>query len=289
LTGVGPSIRFFLTADQLAGNYVEWEFPSEAAYQGFRTAFLAESWARVAEQSLPLLRASKLKSESRSAFVLGETLQSLSYGFYRDLARKFPNSELTMELAAGNFEAMGQQDKALEIYDTALREDGPSPGLLRDIDRVYWTQHEWGRALAVLGSLTSMDPNDPTIFVNMGRIYVYQGDVQRAAECFRRAVRLDPDMFEARLGLAQVLRQQNDDSDALKELEAAARIDPKNPRPHYQISQIYRQMGEKERAAAEMQEFQRLQSLAGTAATEKNKLLVPLDRVTHQVAILDGA
>jgi tetratricopeptide (TPR) repeat protein len=277
LTGVGLSIRFFLTADQMAGNYVEQVFPSEAAYQGFRAAFLAENWVRAAERLLPLLRASKLKSDSRSAFVLGETLQSLSYGFYRDLARKFPNSELTMELAAGNFEAMGQQAKALEIYNTALREDGPSPGLLRDIARVYWTQHEWDQALKVLRSLTSMDPNDPTIFVNMGRIYAYRGNVEGAAESFRRAVGLDPGMFEARLGLGQVLRRQNDDSDALKEFEAAARIDPKNPRPHYQIAQIYRKLGEKERAAAEMQEFQRLDRLAGTAATEKNKLLVPLD------------
>lgn len=277
LTGVGLSIRFFLTADHLAGNYVERAFPSEAAYQGFRAAFLAEDWVRAAERSLPTLRALKLKSDSRSAFVLGETLQSLSYGFYRDLARRFPNSELTTELAAENFEAMGQQDKALEIYDTALREDGPSPGLLRDIARVYWTQHEWDQALKVLSSLTAMDPNDPTILVNMGRIYLYRDNVQKAAECFHQAVSLDPGMFEARLGLGQVLRRQNDDPDALKEFEAAVRIDPKNPRPHYQISQICRKLGEKDRAAAEMQEFQRLQSLARTAAIETNKLLVPLD------------
>ena len=277
LTGVGLSIRFFLAADHLAGNYVERAFPSEAAYQGFRAAFLAENWVRAAERLLPLVRASKPQPDSRSAFVLGEALQSLSYGFYRDLARKFPNSELTLELAAENFEAMGQQDKALEIYDTALREDGPSPGLLRDIARVYWTQHEWDQALEVLRSLTAMDPNDPTILVNMGRIYAYQGDLRSAAESFRQAVGLDPGMFEARLGLGQALHRQNDDPGALKEFETAARIDPKNPRPHYQISQICSKMGEKNRAAAEMQEFQRLQSSADAAATEKNSLLVPVD------------
>lgn len=277
LTGVGLSIRFFLTADHLAGNYVERAFPSEAAYQGFRAAFLAENWVQAAERSLPTLRALKLKPDSRSAFVLGETMQSLSYGFYRDLALKFPNSELTMKLAAENFEAMGQQAEALEIYNAVLQEDGPSPGLLRDVARVYWTQHEWDQALKVLGSLTSMDPNDPTIFVNMGRIYLYQDNVQKAGECFRQAVKLDPGMFEARLGLGQALRRQNDNSDALKEFEAAARIDPRNPKPHYQISQICTKMGEKDRAAAEMQEFQRLQSLAGTAVLENNKLLVPLD------------
>ena len=277
LTGVGLSIRFFLTADRLAGNYLEREFPSEAGYRGFRAAFLAENWVAAAEHSLPLLRASKLKPDSRSAFVLGETLQSLSYGFYQTLARRFPNSELTMKLAAENFEAMGQEAEALEIYDTALRVDGPSPGLLRDIARVYWTQHDWTQALKVLGSLNSMDPNDPTILVNMGRIYLYQDDVQKAAECFRQAVTLDPGMVEARLGLGQALRGQNDDPGALKEFEAAVRIDPKNPKPHYQISQLCRKLGEKDRAAAEMQEFQRLQSLARTATIETNKLLVPLD------------
>jgi tetratricopeptide (TPR) repeat protein len=277
LTGVGLSIRFFLTADQLAENSVKRVFPSAAAYQGFRAAFLAENWIAAAERSLPTLRALKLKPDSGSAFVLGETVQSLSYGFCRDLARKFPNSELTMKLAANSFEAMGQQAEALEIYNAALRENGPSPDLLRDIARVYWTQHEWDQALKALGSLTSMDPNDPTIFVNMGRIYLFQDNVQKAAECFRQAVNLDTGMFEARLGLGQALRRQNDDPDALKEFEAAARIDPRKPRPHYQISQIYGKMGEKDRAAAEMQEFQRLQALAGTAALENDKLLVPLD------------
>jgi tetratricopeptide (TPR) repeat protein len=277
LTGVGLSIRFFLTADHLAGNYVERAFPSEAAYQGFRAAFLAENWVAAAERSLPTLRALKLKSDSRSAFVVGETLQTLSYGFYQDLARRFPNSELTTDLAAENFEAMGQEDKALEVLNTALREEGPSPGLLRDIARVYWTQHDWDQALKVLGSLAAMDPNDPTILVNMGRIYLYQDNLQKAAECFRQAESLDPAMLEARLGLGLVLRRQNDGPDALKEFEAAVRIDPKNPQPHYQISQICRTLGEKDRAAAEMQEFQRLQSLARTAAIETNKLLVPLD------------
>ncbi|MHB8653741.1 MAG: tetratricopeptide repeat protein [Terriglobia bacterium] len=277
LTGVGLSIRFFLTADHLAGNYVERMFPSEAAYQGFRAAFLAEDWVRATEGLLPLLRASELNPDSRSAFVLGETLQSLSYGFYQDLTRKFPNSELTMKLAAENFEVMGQPAKALEIYNTALRVDGPSPGLLRDVARVYWTQREWDQALKVLGSLASMDPNDPTILVNLGRIYLYQDDVQKATECFRQAVSLDADMFEARMGLGQALRRQDDNPGALKEFEAAVRIDPRNPKPHYQISQVCRKLGEKDRATAEMQEFQRLQSLAGTAVLENNKLLVPLD------------
>lgn len=277
MTGVGLSIRFFLTADHLAGNYVERAFPSETAYQGFRAAFLAGNWIRAAEISLPTLRALNLKPDSRSAFVVGETLQCLSYGLYQDLARKFPNSELTAELAAENFEAMGQPDKALEIYNTALREDGSSPGLLRDIARVYWTQHEWDKALEVLRALTSLDPNDPTILVNMGRIYAYQGDLPRAAESFRQAVTLDPGMFEARLGLGQALRGQNDDPGALKEFEAAAQIDPKNPRPHYQISQICKKLGKEDRAAAEMQEFQRLQSLADAAVNEKNSMLVPLE------------
>jgi len=277
LTGVGLSIRFFLTADHLAGNYVERMFPSEAAYQGFRAAFLAEDWVRATEGLLPLLRASELNPDSRSAFVLGEILQSLSYGFYQDLTRKFPNSELTMKLAAENFEVMGQPAKALEIYNTALRVDGPSPGLLRDVARVYWTQREWDQALKVLSSLASMDPNDPTILVNLGRIYLYQNDVQKATQCFRQAVSLDADMYEARMGLGQALRRQDDNPGALKEFEAAVRIDPRNPKPHYQISQVCRKLGEKDRATAEMQEFQRLQSLAGTAVLENNKLLVPLD------------
>lgn len=277
LTGVGLSIRFFLSADHLVRNDAERVFPSEADYQGFRAAFLAENWVRAAEQSLPVLRDSKLKPDARSAFICGEIFQSLSYGFYRDLARKFPNSELTAQLAAENLEAMGKQTQALAIYGTILRQDGPSPGLLREVARVYWTQGEWDQALKALISLTSMDPNDPTSLVNMGRIYLYKNDLPSAVRRLRRAVSLDPGMLEARLSLGEALRRQNDAAGALKEFEAAARIDPKNPRPHYEISQLCRKMGETVRAATEMQEFQRLQRSAHTATLDNNKLLVPLD------------
>jgi tetratricopeptide (TPR) repeat protein len=275
LTGVGLSIRFFLTVGRLPGNYVEQEFPSRAEYQHFQAAFLAGDWVSAAGQTLPLLRIAK--PDARSAFVLGEVLQSLSYGLYERLAGEFPDSQPAMELAARNFEAMGEQAKALEIYKAALQNGGPSPDALRGIARIYWTQHDWDRALKSLHSLAAMDPNDPTIFVNMGRIYSFEQNLPSAEESFRRAAKLDPAMFEARLGLGQVLRREGDVGSALKELEAAARLDPKYPRTHYEISQIYKKMGKKDRAAAEMAEFQRLQTVAGAAATEKTRLLVPLD------------
>lgn len=277
LTGVGLSLRFYLTAKQDKNNIFKALFSSPPAFYSFQSDFLQGRWTEAAGRIAPLLKSGKQTDTPAGAFALGEILQSLSYGFYEQLGAEFPDSFPAMKLAAENFSAMGQQEKALEIYEGIVKRDGPSPDILREMARIYWTDHKWDQALEVLQPLAQMDPNDPTIFVNMGRIYVNEQKSESAAEAFRQAIRLEPKTIEAHLGLGQALRTQGDLQGALRESKIASEIDPSNPGVHYQLSQIYNKLGEKKLAAQEMESFHRLRTTASSAARKPDGMLVPLD------------
>ncbi len=275
LTGVGITARFLLTAEPDSGNFLLALFPSPLDYSELRSALFRSDFIAAAKTVAPL--AEHLPVDAPSALALGEILHVLSYRFYERLAVRFPHSEPAMALAAENFSAIGQQEKALEIYRALLQKNGSSPEVLRKVAEVYWTQHRWQEALKVLESLARLDPNDPAIFVNVGRIYSYQQDWKGAEKSFRRAIGIDPKMFEARLGLGHSLRRQGDDEGAARELKSATQIEPTNARAHYELSQIYRKLGNKELAAQELADFERLQAKAAPENSRKVKQLVPLD------------
>jgi tetratricopeptide (TPR) repeat protein len=277
LSGVGLSLRFCLSAKQAKGDEFKSLFASPATYQSFRSDFLAGKWMQAAEKVVPILRTERQAISPASAFALGEILQSLSYGFYAQLGADYPDSTPAMKLAAENLSTMGEQQKALEIYQGIVQRDGPSPPVMREMARIYWADHKWDQALDILQPLSQMDPNDATIFVNMGRIYAFEQKADNAAQAFEQAIRVDARMSEAHLGLGQVFRKQGDLQRALEESKIASQLDPKNPKPHYELSQIYGKLGDKELAAQEMASFQHLQTSASAEARQSDKMLVPLD------------
>jgi len=226
---------------------------------------------------VPIQKAGKQTESPAGAFAMGEIFQSLSYGFYERLGAEFPDSSPAMKLAAENLSAMGDQQKALEIYQAIVQRDGPSPEILGEIARIYWSDHKWEQALEVLQPLSRMDPNDATTFVNIGRIYVYEQKTDSAVSAFEQAIRLDPRMSEAHFGLGQALRTQGNFEGALRESKIAAELDPTNPKPHYVLSQIYSRLGDKDLAAREMASFQQLGTLAKSEARERSRMLVPVE------------
>ncbi len=275
LTGPGLAFRFLLVAEPESGNSVKKAFPTTEKYRRFRSAFVRGEWIRAAAVAASLL--GSLPSDPERALALGEMLHCLSLGFFEHLGAAFPDSAPAMMLAAENYEVAGEQKKALEIYQAALRKDGPSPELLHNIARIYWTEHRWEEALKALESTASLDPNDATIFVNMGRIFSYNRNERKADQSFRRAVELDPEMFEAHLGLGQTLHRQGDLEGAARELQVAETLNPQYARTHYELAQIYRQLGRSELAAKEMANFTRLQAQATAENARRGRELVPLD------------
>lgn len=275
LTRVGLSLRFEVLSNPTKAGFVAGLFNSAREYGEFRTAFLHSDLLTVAKIVSPRLE--PLPQGANQLFTLGEILHWLSYRLYEHLGSAYPDSEAAARLAAENLSAAGQQEKALEIYRAMIEKKGRSPELLREVARIYWTQHRWDDALTTLQRLMELDPYDPTVFVNVGRIYSNQQNLDAAEENFRRAMEIEPKMFEAHLGLGETLRRKGNDQSALREFNIASEIEPENPRPHYALSQLYRRLGRKELAGREMSTFQRIQARAAPEKIRKARQLVPLD------------
>ncbi|HEV2494985.1 MAG TPA: tetratricopeptide repeat protein [Terriglobia bacterium] len=275
LTGPGLAFRFLLTAGAESGNFVTKAFPTLDKYQSFRQVFVGGDPVRAAAVAASFL--APLPSDPAEALALGEMLHCLSLGFYEHLAAASPDSTPAMMLAADNYTVTGQEGKALEIYQAILQREGPSPELLHNIARIYWTAHRWNEALKVLGSIASLDPNDATVFVNIGRIYSYNQDDRNAGQNFHRAVELDPKMFEAHLGLGEALRREGNLEKAAGEFRIAETLDPQYARTHYDLAQVYRKLGKSTLAEKEMAEFTRLQTRNAAQDTRRGRQLVPLD------------
>ncbi len=275
LTPVGLFLRFSLLASPQGSNDVAKVFSSNDEYGAFRKAFLQADLPTAGK--LIARRVEPLPSEPDQAFVLGEVLHWFSFRSFEYLVTVFPDSGPAQKLAAENFSAAGQQDKALEMYQALLKRDGKSPEVLRGIAKVYWTEQRWDDALKVLRELLEVDAYDPTIQVNVARIYSYRQDLGNAEKHFRRAVAIDPRMFEAHFGLGETLRRGGEDRGALEEFRAASQLEPENPRPHYALSQVYRRLGEKALADREIATFERLQAQAAREKSQKSSELVPVE------------
>lgn len=267
-------VNFLLSSRLQSGNFVRLIFPDSARFEAFRKAFLSED-ATAAAGLMPTIH--EEPSDSARAFVNGEILQRLGLIFFERLEIDYPDSQPAMVLEAQKYSAHGDQAKAIEVYKTLLRNNGPSPDILRNLASVYWKQHQWTEALPALEQLAKIDPYDPTTFINLGRIYFFQQNLKEAEKNFRMAMRIQPNMYEAHFGLGQVFQRMGEPKNAIPELKMAERAQPLNPRPHYFLSQVYRMAGDKNLAAEEMASFQRLQAQSGSEGTEQGGGLVPVD------------
>lgn len=275
IVDVASAVRFLAISNPPTGNVLAAAFPSPVQYREFRAALLRDDLVGMGQ--LMAARSKVVPSEPAQVFVLGETLHWLSYRFYEDLERKFPDSVPAQMFAAESFSNAGQQDKALEIYQGILAKDGSAIDLLYAIAQIYWTQHRWDDALRTLQDLMQLDPRDATLYVNAGRIYWYRQDLANAERNFEQAVKVDPSKFEAHLGLGETYRREGREEEAVRELQAASHAEPDNPRPHYELSQIYRKAERKDLAQEEMETFERLQGRSQAARERKERKLVPLE------------
>jgi len=126
------------------------------------------------------------------------------------------------------FEALGQYDDAIRVYQQAIlmNRSAPAPS--------PWPPLNLGTLLVKLGNLNDAE--------------VYLGESLKYAPRFSRA--------HYQMGVLQ--EKQKQDDAALLELAEAARDDPTYPEPHYLLARIYARNGQKARAEAEQQAFAKL-------------------------------
>ncbi len=133
-----------------------------------------------------------------------------------------------------SYEALGQFDDAIRIYQEAIRlnrqQQRPSP----------WPPLNLGTLLVKLGKLPEAETN------------------------LQESLRCEPRFAKAHYQMGLLLEKQKKDEEAIRELGQAAEYDPTYPEPHYLLGKIYERTGNKTKAEAEWETFQKLKKEIST-------------------------
>ena len=128
----------------------------------------------------------------------------------------------------GNFAlyALGESDKAIDLYQRALKID-PDFVLARyDLAVTYRGLGEVEKAIAEYEKVLKINPRFPEALSNLGGQYFRKGDVKQAVAHFRRAIEVYPNFIQALSNLGAALNKLGQSKQALPHLKKALSLDP---------------------------------------------------------------
>ena len=128
----------------------------------------------------------------------------------------------------GNFAlyALGESDKAIDLYQRALKID-PDFVLARyDLAVTYRGLGEVDKAIAEYEKVLRINPKFPEALSNLGGQYFRKGDVKQAVAHFRRAIEVYPNFIQALSNLGAALNKLGQSKQALPHLKKALSLDP---------------------------------------------------------------
>jgi tetratricopeptide (TPR) repeat protein len=126
------------------------------------------------------------------------------------------------------YEALNQQEKAIEHYRTAI-----------DLNRLAPSKSPW-----------------PPL--NLAILLRTRGEAKEAETLLREAVSYDDGLAQGHYQLGVLLEQETRLDDALSELTRAVDRDSEYAEPHYALARIYRRQGRAAEASAALATFQKL-------------------------------
>jgi tetratricopeptide (TPR) repeat protein len=121
---------------------------------------------------------------------------------------------------------MGNPDKALQYYKTALTLDPKKPATYSNMAIIFFERKDFARALELHKSAVSLDPNFENGYLNIGSIYGQQGDYGQAIENFETVLRINPTNAKAYYYLGLTYEILNQPEKARHNYAIAAKLDP---------------------------------------------------------------
>jgi tetratricopeptide (TPR) repeat protein len=117
--------------------------------------------------------------------------------------------------------AIGDQDKAMQDFDQAVRLDPQDLIAHTDRGRIWLERGDTERAMADLNQAIQIDPKDAISYGERARVRHAMGDFVEAMADFERAIGVDPTMPELYAGRAYVLHAMGDHERAISDFDTA--------------------------------------------------------------------
>lgn len=150
--------------------------------------------------------------------------QSIS-AFQPILTKADPQSKSYSEAlyyTAYSYDLLGQSEKAIETYNSALKASPDDKDLLFNLGRLYYMQTNYENAITYFEKVLSVDSTDFDANINIGNSYIQLKKFKEALPYLERATRLQPKNPNAWYNLAVALVNLGDTkrgTEALKKSE----------------------------------------------------------------------
>jgi len=179
----------------------------------------------------------------------------------------------------GNFAlyAMGESDKAIELYQSALKIDPNYVPARYDLAVAYRGLGEVEKAIQEYEKVLKINPRFPEALSNLGGQYFRQGLVDQAITYFRRAIEVYPNFIQALSNLGAALNKQGKYQEALPHLKKALALDP-------EFAVTYFNLGNAHFGAGHLEEAEK----AFNNAVEKGVDFLSLHWTLHEIHLKKG-
>ncbi|RIV45042.1 tetratricopeptide repeat protein [Flagellimonas pelagia] len=100
------------------------------------------------------------------------------------------------------YQQLGHNDKALEAYTHARKENPDDVNLVLGQANLYYTLGDKDKFKELMSEASNMAPDNPDLLYNIGVINMEQGNLEAARDAYKKALSVDPGYINALLNLS---------------------------------------------------------------------------------------
>jgi arylsulfatase A-like enzyme/tetratricopeptide (TPR) repeat protein len=190
--------------------------------------------------------------------------------------RQDPGNPLGHIYLATALERAGRLERAVEVYQEAIRQRIFTGIIYARLGKLYLRLHELDKAVDAMSRANQINPTDLDNLRNLGTAQLQLGHVDEADRAFK-AITLQNDHFSAAYnGLGLVAIQRGDADTARRDFEKAIELDSAQVEPLLNLGVLFDKAGDKTQALHYYQQF------LAKASPEDYSALIPKVRAAVQ-------
>ena len=188
----------------------------------------------------------KLFNEAMNASEAGRF--EMAKNLFEKVLRRQPDFVVGYEYAAHNLHSMGRIPEAIQLLETAVREDTATAPLLSRLGLYYQENGEIDESLKVLGKALAINPHDAEAYNYLGISLYRSGRIEEAVEAFHQSLSLDKSYAMAMNNLANCYLALERIDKAVEGYEKAIMVDGSLASAHNGLAVAYYRQGKVEKA-----------------------------------------
>lgn len=190
--------------------------------------------------------------ETKAATLFKEQKYPEALDIYLSLYKKSPKTEKYSIFCGNCFDAMGNNDQALQYYKKASKINPISHTALNALANIYYSRGDYENSEKFTQKILKTNPQDVSALLNMGNIAYCRGDYALALEYYTSVYRLKPTSYIAVINMANTCFDLERYVKALEYAKQALKIYPSSVDAYIILGNSYLELGRTEKAESNL-------------------------------------